>query len=281
MIVVALLVVTSGCAGLGYDSGPAPTATSTRTTEEPPSRFPPGITSGAASAPFELSAAHAAALRGISYTVNETYEIRYANGTLYTAEAESTRVAADRTTYRHESTVSGTATRFLGASDGTVTQFSNGSVVFRRTRVSGETRYETVDNSNTEPAAPASVSHGTPRNDERIAVVFGAISNVTATRSNGSSYRVEASGAEVDSVEVGGIPIDNLTGIEFDATVTRDGLVREYRLSFEGELRGSDVVVSEHVGYSSVGATSVERPSWVENETERAVGYASDVRHAR
>lgn len=259
ILATASIVLLAGCSGFGFPAAPSPTATPTHT---PTTQYPPGLTAEGVSDPFALATAHASLLQNASYSVNHTSAVRYANGSLYTSENANTRVAANEDRYRYTAVVAGRAAHFLGGGNGTVNLFSNGSVVVRRYTTENRTSHNVVYTPNGEPAAPSSVYHGTPVNDERIAILFGQLSNTTVTRESESSYNIRGTSFANHSIEVNGIQISNVTAVEFTAAVRQDGLVQEYRLSLRGEVDGHTVRVVERVGYSAIESTRVTEPSW-------------------
>lgn len=267
------IVLLAGCAGVQFQWGSDPsTATTTPTpdTKEDITQYPPGISASGVPNPSTLSSAHATLLEGQSYSVSKSYEIEYANGTVYTHEAVSTQVAANNERYLYNATVRGTTDRIYGSSNATLVRYSNGSVVVQKIEIGGETSYRIVTGSNGEPVSPSGLLPD-PTASDRISILFGALSNVSVTHQGGSVYLVEASSLKQDSLPVNGILITNVTDFNFAATVTSDGLVRQYTVSYEGEINGQKVSVREQRAYDSVGQTTVEEPSWYEHAVSNSL----------
>lgn len=263
-LLVLCVVLLAGCSGLAT-SGTSPTATPAATD------YPPGVTADGVAEPFALANAHADALDA-SYAVEQRYEIRDANGTAYRDRNSTVAVAANGSRYLWTLTVDGRLTSgVFGPANGTLVHYSNGSTVAREVTYgeghpsAGTVERTVVYDSDGAGAVPRTVFHGHPRNDERIPVLFGDLSNVSVTRGNGTAYRVRATSLDGDSVEVVDERITNVSAVEFTATVTPDGLVREYRLELRGTLDGRPVTATERVRYSNVGATTVEEPAWYDD----------------
>lgn len=271
-VLLACLVLLAGCNGLGAtDASPPvdPTADGTPTVGTPTggattrtAAFPPGVTGNGVAAPFELSNAHANALADTSYTVRETRELREANGTLRSGEVETNRMAAERGRYRYDLAVDGTAERFYGGSAGTLAYYANGSAVARKTAYpNGNAAYGMEYDPDGELADPAAIFHGTPRNDERIAVLLNRLDATVEPRENGT-YLIRAAAFTGEGLTMGGTAVSNVSNVEFSATVESSGLVRGYHLLFEGTVDGQRVSGVERVRYSKVGSTTVEEPDW-------------------
>jgi len=285
LAVVICLVLLSGCSTLSAPNtattspelSETPTVservTSTPTQTETPETHtrPPGVISSDVSEPFTLAQAHVEALQ-TSYTVTQRYEVRFANGTLYTSEVVRVAVAENEANYHVETTVRGSRPRFLGADNGTRKSavFSDGSTVFRRTEYGGVTQYAGPYNEN-ERVPPEAAYQGTPRNEERIPILFGQLSNVSVIRHGDGFYRIRGTPSR-DTVEVSGVQVSNVTVGEFTATVTSDGLVWEYLLTARGTVNGQDVMVAEQVRYSAIGSTSVEEPPWYDDAVGNTTG---------
>lgn len=264
-LVVGLLLL-AGCAGVQFQwgSGSSPTTpTASPESTQDTSQYPPGITSAGVSEPATLSTAHATTLQGQSYSVTKTYQIEYSNGTLYTSETVSTQVAASEARYLYNSTVRGTVERIYGSSSGTLVRYANGSVVVQKTEIGAEASYRVITGPNGEPVPPAELSPEPA--DDRINVLFGALSNVSVTRQSGSVYRIEATSLGRNSLVVDEILISNVTDFHFTATVSADGLVRAYTVSYDGTVDGHAVSVREQREYDTIGSTTVEQPPWYEN----------------
>lgn len=258
-LAVAGLLVLAGCAGFGA----APGATD-RPPSTPTSPLPPGTSLHGVAEPSLLVEAHETVLDGTSYTVTERREIRYANGTLYTRRTAATRMAANGPRYLYDVSVRGTAPRFYCRPNGSLAHYSDGSIVFRLQETASGTTYDVVRNPRRDAAAPGAVYHGTPRNDDRLRVLLGGMRDTSVTRGEGDGYRLRATWFVPDALDVAGVRVTNVTTMAFEATVTPDGLVRAYSLSFGGEVDGRPVTVRERVTYSALGATAVEAPPWTD-----------------
>lgn len=263
-LLLALLLLLAGCNGLPPpESAASPTATSTAV-EIPsasPTGFPPGVTGVGIAEPFTLSEAHARELNR-SYTVRQETAIRFTNGTLYTSDTSTTRIGESRTRYTYTVTVRGSGPNFLGGGNGTLTAHSNGTAVLRRIQTDDTTSYGVYTTPDGELIPPTSVNHGTPRNTERIATLFGHVQNTSVTRQGDGSFVIQATALGSDTLEIDGGSIQNVTNPTFTATLTAPGLVQQYELRFNGTLNGDSVTVQEHVRYRDLGSTTVAQPAW-------------------
>ena len=291
LAVVALLLVLSGCNALQGTDGPTASPTQVPTprltpTQPPmgsstdtkgertigtadPGSYPPGISPDGISAPFTVASVHGDVLQNESYTMREFSEIRYTNGTVVTSEHITANIGPDDTRYLYRRTVNGTATGLLAGGNGTLVNYANGSVVFRKTVVEGNViGPRIVLDVNGEPASPTAVYHGA--NTNRIGTAFSRLSNVSVTRVNDTAVRIQATELATDSIRLNARPIRNVSLESFSATVTADGFVRAYRYSFGGTLDGHPVTVTRRVRYSDVGTTTVEAPPWYDEAVENA-----------
>lgn len=153
---MGLLVVLAGCNGLQSPDSPTastffqstsmdgmgPTSTasvvSTQMMTETTESSPPGLTAGEVSEPFTLASAHQDLLANDSYTVTESSSIRHSNGTVVTEEQVSATIGPTDSRYVYRRSVNGTASALLGSANGTIVQYANGSVVFRKAIVEGD-----------------------------------------------------------------------------------------------------------------------------------------------
>lgn len=299
-VLVVLLIVLAGCNGFGGTESPTESATSIPSlrptpTEVPDSpstsagketttgtagagSYPPGVSRGGISAPFSLATAHAGALENRSYTVGTAYEIRYDNGTVYAGDRITAAVGPGDDNYRYRRyryrrSVYGKATGVLGATNGSIHLYANGSAVVRRFVVGNNaTEPFVVRDVNGDPVPPHDVFPLAPY--DRIGTAFSRLSNVSVERVNDSAYRVRATESATESVRIRGFPIRNVSLDTFTATITADGMVREYRYRLRGTVEGHAVTVTKRYRYADVGNTTVEAPPWYDEALENAT--ASD-----
>ncbi|MFT4889392.1 MAG: hypothetical protein ACI9YT_000301 [Halobacteriales archaeon] len=300
-VLVALLIVLAGCNAFGVTDSPPESATSVPTvrptpTEAPDSpstsageetttgtavagSYPPGVSGDGISAPFSLASAHEGAIDNRSYTVRTAYEIRYHNGTVYAGDRVAATVGPGDDSYqyrryRYRRSVYGKATGVLGATNGTIHLYANGSVVFRRI-VAGTNATEpfVVRDVNGDPVPPHDVFPLAPY--DRIGTAFSRLSNVSVERVNDSTYRVRATESATESVRIRGFPIRNVSLETFTATITANGLVRKYRYRRRGTVEGHAVTVTKRYRYADVGNTTVEAPPWYDQAVENGTATAN------
>jgi len=290
-VLVALLIVLAGCNAFGGTDSPTESATSVPTVRSTPTEapdspstsageetttgtpgvgsYPPGVSADGISAPFSLASAHAGALENRSYTVRTAYEIRYQNGTVYAGDSITATVGPGDDTYRYRRTVRGKATGVLGMTNGSIHLYANGSVVVRRFVVgTNATEPFVVRDANGDPVPPHDVFPLAPY--DRIGTAFSRLSNVSVERLNDSAYRVRATESATESVRIRAISVRNVSLETFTATITADGLVREYRYRLRGTVDGHAVTVTKRYRYADVGNTTVEAPPWYDEVLENA-----------
>lgn len=273
VVVVAILLVTSGCSSLlapADADGVTPTL-SPAPAPTPEASYPPGVRADSV-AVFGLLDAHATTLSGRSYTVVETRTLRGINGSVRASVTERTRVATDGRRYHYTRTVGGDeGPLFVGGATQLVV-YSNGSVAARRLVAPDGTANESVlgDNETVvqglvrDPDGtierPNAVLPGTPRNVGRIGSL---LSRATfRVEPDGDRHRLVATGVDGETLVVAGRRVESVTVGEFSLVVTETGLIEQMRLEFQGELDGAVVTGVETIEYQAVGATTVREPAW-------------------
>jgi hypothetical protein len=272
-ILAALLVLSLALAGCNsiVSSGeetpertvtPAPVPTD-RPTPTPVPQLAPGLTGKGVTDAFALAEAHAAVLDNASYTRHITVRIQYANGTIF-------RQATGRSQYAANDSRFYTITRFYTLQnrsdmnrDGvnSLSRWSNGERVIKTRTRNNTTSYNIPRNGDGEPIPPRELSFGTRK--ERIALLFSTIeTRVTnqMTRNGTTLYRVEATNVTGQAAFEG--VWQNPRNVTFRALISSQGIVREYRLHYMATLNNSTVRVHQHVRYTDIGNTTVERPPW-------------------
>jgi hypothetical protein len=286
---LGLLLVIAGCNGLQSPESTthsptlqptatvAPGSTSTAsvgTSSTTTGSSLPGFTAGEVSGPFTLASAHGNVLQNQSYTVTESSSIRYSNGTVVTEERITATIGPTDSRYVYRRTVNGTTPALFGRANGTMVQYANGSVVFRKAIVDGTVAERgIVTDGNQEPVPPNAVYHRSKTN--RIGTVFTRLSIVSVTQINDTTFRIEATEFDTDTLRVDSQQIRDVSLDSFSATVTVDGFVRTYEYRFQGTVNGNTVTVTERVRYGEVGTATVDPPSWYEapNRTPALLGH--------
>lgn len=238
VLVVAFLVVLSGCSGLFADDS-TPTPTPERTSDPTP---PPGVTDDGVD-DDDLLSAHVRTLQNRSYTVERERTVRYSNGTLLSASSRMVRADGDERLLSGEWTYREYSSRYVMWSNDTVwalTQWSGNEVTTQRGRGLGPY------------SATAHYDH--------LYDVFAAVETTVTGRTTDGGVRYHVLGVRFrENPRLR--PPPSGRDVEFTATVDADGVVRRYNLSYVAVADGTRVRVTEHFRVRDVGTTTVERPS--------------------
>jgi len=255
-------VALAGCGGGGTatptptEAGPStPTDRGTPTASPTPSAaalgLPPGVTEDGVTDVDALVAAHAAALEGRSATVAVDVLLTV-NGTGQNVSfVGEVTPGDDRGLLR------------VTTADGRATYYTEGDTTYRRPEQDGQTRYDTTDDVSAVPEQPRFGA------DARVGDALRA-ANWTV---DGVVYRdgeplVRLAATDVETPD--GVDTANGTTVASDgyALVTPDGVVRHVEV--RTTVRGADGTVEYGVAVdvSAVGATSTDRPDWVDRITD-------------
>lgn len=249
--VLAALVALAGCNGAAPGE---PTPEATPTPEPTPERtpHPPSALKGGEVNADELASGHRRTLRNASFQLEREIVVRHANGTLLREHNRTIHSDGDRRLIHHEATTERRTSRYE--------RWSDGSAAFTKQEVGDRTSY----NAHQEPIE--AVTHR-----DRLYAVFGAIETpVTGRTAADGDVRYHVLGlrfSENRSLD----PPSAGTDVEFAAAIDDEGVVRRYELSYAAAVRGERVRVHERFRVGGVGATSVERPGWVD-EAEAEAG---------
>lgn len=253
-LVIAVLVVSAGCSAFPPSGG-----NGTPTDQ----RVAPGVTTEGVVNRIALGAAHNDTLRGTSYTVEYHLAVRYPNGTMYSGFDAVTRVDGTHTRVRT-----------------TVMQFS-GDVKRRSYWTDGaRTGQFTTYRNGTTTSATGNESDGTlntvfARPGEKYAIFL--FQNTTSrlagnvTRNGSTLYRVIAT--NLTSRQLGLLPSFNPPRTEnatVHALIDDRGFVHQYNTTYQTTTdRDVTVTVTSSIRFTNVSTTTVNRPEWYENSTDR------------
>jgi hypothetical protein len=270
-VALAALALLAGCnAPLGTGTPPADGTDGAVTPGSVPAEVerPPGVGPDGVADAGRLADAHAAALSGRSLTVEKRHVQRFVDGGERAASSWVVRIGPDRKRYNATYRQSGAASSLLGAREGGVTRYANGSVVAQRRFGAGADR-QGPDRvrlnrlANGAPAPPGAVVHGRPVADRRLEALFATAWRANVTELGNGHVRVTATRPPETYRSPAGrvVEIDRWRLV---ATVTVDGLVRSVRLEYGGRLARGDRRVTGlwTLRYSGVGSTTPEQPDW-------------------
>ncbi|RXK51893.1 hypothetical protein [Halorientalis pallida] len=248
---VCLLVALAGCGGLLDD----------RATPEPVelgnASVPAGITADGVDA-STLAANHDAVLGSTSYTVRVS-EVVTSNGTVLRNATRDRKVAAgaDRYLFRRVQRTNGFPTSSLAP---VLTYWYDGTAVIQRIGTGADAR---VDRFPTEPPGPLR----DPTSHRGVARIFGAF-ELRPNRTLGDGpVRLTA----VRLVDPAVAPTPSFVGPPRNASLTAvvdgQGYVRRYSYAYDAGASSvsGPVRVVRRVRFVAVGATTVERPGWVDD----------------
>lgn len=225
---VVLLVALAGCAGLPSFGHD----------------YPPGVSASGVQNATALADAHQEALRE-GYRVDEVTTYRAANGSVIQRIESTTRWSqTERSvviTFADPHAIFGVEARVYSNASGTWlrTERASGHVAFQ-TGVAGDWRALIAG----------------PGGEWGPVYAMAAAPNTTTTTLANGSTRV--------TVDGGYLGRGNTSGT---MTVTPDGLVERYTLTYDSAWRNQPARVHTVRSYSQVGAPNVTRPDWVANAT--------------
>ncbi|WP_435078153.1 DUF7537 family lipoprotein [Halococcus sp. AFM35] len=268
-ILLAAAVVLGGCSGLAFGGNETPTQTVTPAavpTDEPtPTPVPqlaPGLTGQGVVDPFALGDGHAAVLDNTSYTMQENFTVRYANGTVVNGVTIRTQMASDSRFYLVQN---GFGMNVRGS--GGLSMWSNGERVLQARASNGNTSYTSPRGVTGEPVPPQEAigALGTDStHKEQIYELFGSVATRVTDREqrNGTTvYRVESTNV-TNPTAFEGARWQNPRNFTMVARIDSTGLVRELRVNYTATVNDSTVRVHRRVRYTNLGNTTVKRPPW-------------------
>jgi hypothetical protein len=269
-VVVAFVLVLSGCSA--FTGGSDSTTTPTLTPADAPdtAAYPPGVNERGVVSPEALADAHGARDDDRSYTLVSNRTVRFANGTVRSAFRLRIALAENRSYLATISTNGSRGPVLLGRPPASAAYWSDGETYARRLTREGTTTYNTF--------TPPDQYTGTWRFWART-VAFGGRSGYagqTIRRTfravpttlvgqervdDTTLYRLR--GDEATSTDFAAPEIDAVSNLSFAATVDRDGLVRRIHYRYDGRIDGVRVGVERTIAYRNVGNTTVGKPAWL------------------
>ncbi|MFC5974009.1 hypothetical protein ACFPYI_22035 [Halomarina salina] len=259
-LALLLMVALAGCGGF-MGSAPASTSDSPTPaavpTDHPLANPPPGLTAGGISDPQTLAAAHRDSLNASSFTIQTHVRWQYANGTEALNVTTRTNVAATHQQWRTITTSHQVPTETA------VVQFDewyNGSHSFQRIL---------VNNTTVRTGGPTfSPNQSVPDRQRSLALVYASARDPTIRTTNGLIQIQTTTPPTRTALTESGV--ENVTNWTLTATVTDDGRVTEYRVTYTGtvaELQGTRVTGETVVSFVVPAEAGVDRPDWVARNT--------------
>ena len=265
------LVVLAGC-GTGGSGGPrgtvtpAPVPDGATPTSDRAQRLAPGVTAEGVVAPTRLVTAHTAALRGRSFTTVRRAVTHGEDGGFRSEVVTRGRVGEDRRRLFVDRRASGPLVRSIGLA-GRTEQYVGERRTVRRETQNGTVRYSSDRRNPGTVAGTVLLSDITAGSTISLALHGMNFSVIPVEgASNGTRYRLVSTDI-TDSGTLIGLAGENARNVTFEATVTPDGLVTWFELSYTADRGDSSVTVVRTVAFEDVGTTTVERPPWFANAT--------------
>lgn len=269
---LAALLVLAGCAGSGVRADadvtvtPAPVPTDGLPT--PAFRLAPGLAETGVVGPLTLASAHTERLRSTSFHVRIEERIERPGNTAAWRVLEGT--FADRTSYSMRVRE--------GVGNDTVLAswfYADGERLYERLVIDNETRFYVPRARLSAGAAYPQDPLGQPTQDEALYVALSGARPTydgTTTVDGVEHYRITESSRVNHDFLAAWEYVADLASYEFDALVTPDGLVREYRISYVATVRDERRRVVRTARWTGVGTARVTTPDWYEAARNRTGG---------
>jgi hypothetical protein len=267
-LAVALCLVLAGCGGVAAPTPESePTVTPAPVPEDPRGTddLAPGLSRGGVFDAGRLAAAHAEALSGRSFTRVRT-DLRSVDGTVTRRDETILGYAEGGSRFLYR--LNQTDRREGRARESRIVRYADGERVYVASTRDGVTTYSVLRGPGGEFYDPARVfpENGTGESAlARLLVLVDVRVTDERTVDGATVYRVATDERQ---------DIPPLEDIRLAANVTRTGLVRDYRVSYDVDRGGRTVRVVATVEYRDVGGTVVDAPGWL-GATERATGVES------
>lgn len=270
---VILLVVLSGCAGIGVDTADRGTSSETVTPVPVPAGDretlrSSGINDSGVSDPGALADAHREWLADRSYSLVSNQVVRYQDGSLRSQYLLRLELAENRT-YHAVLRTAGPEGLLVWEDAPAVSKFwSDGQVFFRGVGdpVTSTDRFTQASNIarwqfwTTQGVFGPATTPG-----EVINRSFEAIpTRIDERRTSGDAPRYRVTGSESGPVELPFPEAYPARDVSLVAEIDENGFIHRLDIEYRAELGGEMVIISRTVSYTDVGETDVGRPRWVE-----------------
>lgn len=262
-LAVCVLLLFAGCNATTQET---PTVEATPAPVPDTTNYPPGLGQDGVVDPVALANAHAGAT-GDRYVVVSNYTVRYANGTVRSSVTQRSRVSPDG--WRATISVGGLRPGVVSSVPATAVFWSDGTELVERIRRGTGTKYLHV------PAAEYNGGNGFYNSLRRPVpyrdpwVLTASLDTRLAASRTGSAV-VAADGLTDARLFAAAVDVTSPRNVSYRATVTPDGLVRDQRLAYTGDLFDVPVRVTRTIAYRPL-ESPVQRPDWYETAKEESV----------
>lgn len=256
-VLLASLVVLAGCAGI-VDTDPVPgdRPVTTTETETPQTRqLAPGVTTNGVTDAWRLAQAHRDELMAQNRSIRTIRKVVAENGTVL-AKAVATTRAASRTRPIQFRTRSWGSVESVAITSVNATYWSDGTEAVSRSAASGDApSYDYYPDGLPEPVS----RDGTEW--ERVYMLLAGQNTTVVETVNDSGVTTYVLRAQRAPVEVR----ENVSNSSVTVSVSGDGVVHEYHVTYERRTPTGTVFVEEHMLVRSRGDLTVARPTWYES----------------
>jgi len=241
-VTLAAMLALAGCAGTsGTTTAPTTNATTTQASVD----YPPGVTADGVESGFDLTDAHAEALRSSDYEVTEITTIRV-NGSGYKTYMQTTKADGD--------TMS--ASRSYSA---TPPGTDHSSAQFWANATTGVIQY-THDDGNTTTATVGGAGDTdlvrTPDQWSEYLYTLLAAGQLEVSETDDGNVALRAAGPRNVTTDYGEGTTESLS-----ATVTPDGFVTDLSVTYTTTIDGETATVSKQFTFEQ-GDVTVTKPTW-------------------
>ena len=256
--IVTLALVLAGCSGFVQQDSPETVTPAAVPTDGV--GYPPGVSDDAV-VPSTLASVHARTLATTNYTLVTRQRVTDRNGTVLRRSNHTRYVAANKTTYAGRFRQNGTE---LNTFTTRIDYWTNGSIV--------AAQYD--ERVNRRSQVKWSVRDDGPVSDlsERRTIrgIGEAVDLSVADRSDGGVVLVGTRFRNPDRLNTP-LFVSDPHNVSVRLRVNHDGTVSALRLAFDAERSDQEVRVTQEMRLRHIGSTTVRRPKWVANTTQRSL----------
>ncbi|QDX41588.1 hypothetical protein [Salarchaeum sp. JOR-1] len=248
-VALAAMLALAGCGGTGETTtAPTPNTTTTQASVD----YPPGVTADGVESGFDLTGAHADALRAGNYSVNYLRTASYENGSSYESVAWTTEYGTE-TVYTSQSYNHAPA----GVEYDTVKAWTNGSTVaFQRSAVGSSTSSFTHVSGGVDEISFVR----TPGEWKEYLYTVAASGEMAVSQTDDGAFTLTYDGNSTVTVNYAGQTreVDPTT---LELTVAGNGFIQKVVFEYTATIDGETVTVSELVIFQNEDVT-VTNPTW-------------------
>jgi hypothetical protein len=263
-LLAALLVCLAGCGGVVSSDEPEPVTPAPVPTEV--FQYPPGVSSDRV-VPSTLTETHVRTLRTTNYTLTTRQTVRTLDGEPILRSNQTRTVSRNADTYRGRYDLE--TNLFVGQQASNIEFWSNRSVVFARYSTDSPYRDPEVRQWPARNETP--VTDLTDRNHVEGYLAGTDVSPIR--RPPGGGVVLAGNGIRDQDRLIVPLIVTDPRNLSLRMRVRHDGIVLATRVTYDATYSDERVRVERAMRVTDIGATSVERPEWIRNSSERYTGY--------